>query len=50
MVQREGWKGKEYQTEVRANGSVLLQRSSHSFARANLPFFGSDASVANAAN
>src|SRR5262249_29635187 len=30
MVQREGWKGKEYQTEVRANGSTLMQRTSHS--------------------
>jgi hypothetical protein len=50
MVQREGWKGQEYQTEVRANGSTLLQRTSHSFTRVNLPFYGSDATTAGPSN
>ena len=50
MVRREAWKGKEYQTEVRNADGTLLQRTIHSFAREELPFFGSDAAMASASN
>ncbi|KAB8145948.1 hypothetical protein F8S13_02405 [Chloroflexia bacterium SDU3-3] len=48
MVRYETWKGREYKTEVPSDG--LIKRTEHTFAREELSFFGSDASVANAAN
>src|SRR4029078_10864276 len=49
MVQREGWKGRAYQSEVRAPGGPLLTQTIHSFSRTSLPYFG-DSSTASASN
>jgi RHS repeat-associated protein/uncharacterized repeat protein (TIGR01451 family) len=50
MVEHEAWKGREYQTETRApNGTTVLQRTTQTFVRQDLPFFGSDSSVVDSA-
>jgi YD repeat-containing protein len=49
MVRRESWKGREYRTAIFAPDGALLQRTEHTFARHELPFFGSDSSVPNSA-
>ncbi|HEX6290957.1 MAG TPA: hypothetical protein VFZ66_17360, partial [Herpetosiphonaceae bacterium] len=50
MVERESWKGRAYQTETRAPDGTVLQRAQTAFARQELPFFGSDSSVPDAAS
>ncbi|HEU4323529.1 MAG TPA: RHS repeat-associated core domain-containing protein [Roseiflexaceae bacterium] len=51
MVKNESFKGKEYQSEVwNAGAGAPLKRINHSFARAELPFWGDSATAAASNN